>query len=354
MEPSDRVLILITEALDAIETGSQPLSEAIRKSIRIARLRNDYLNLWWLEWELSDFSNKLRRDQIVVEVSPHFTKEACKRNSEIFYDIWVDERGCVNINERGEIVSDEMIVAKSVAEIEMDIANLEEIASLPQPPSGLHPSDLYLVEQSRSKQRSMALAISHSRRAVLERIKHRVHRFLSQSEKQLVFGQLHADIFEQYRQYVDLKLGQLCPEALEKFVAAYQRMQEDTPESRAQALVSCRRLLKSLADVLFPPPSTPVVGADGISRVLTDEKYVARLWQYAFDRIGRSASGELLLSQVNDLGNRIDRLYDLTNKGVHAEVSRFEVNQCVIQTYLLIGDLIRIAEKQSAIGNEEA
>ena len=72
-----------------------------------------------------------------------------------------------------------------------------------------------------------------------------------------------------------------------------------------------------------------------------------------YEQIGRSTSGELLLANVQDLGNRIDRLYKLTNKGVHAEVSVFEVNQCLIQTYILVGDILRIEDKQSAIEMEE-
>jgi hypothetical protein len=62
----------------------------------------------------------------------------------------------------------------------------------------------------------------------------------------------------------------------------------------------------------------------------------------------------LLQASVQDLGNRLDRLYDLVNKGVHADISKFEVNQCVIQTYILIGDLIRILDRQTAIGAEAA
>jgi hypothetical protein len=34
---------------------------------------------------------------------------------------------------------------------------------------------------------------------------------------------------------------------------------------------------------------------------------------------------------------------------VHAEVSEFELNQCVIQTYLLVGDILRLTESDSGI-----
>jgi hypothetical protein len=176
--------------------------------------------------------------------------------------------------------------------------------------------------------------------------------FLTQTEKQLLFGQFYSDIFEENRQYVELKLGQKCPDALAKFVSAYQRMTEADKESWAQALTSCRRLLKSLADVLYPPKQVPVIGSDGKERILTDDLYIARLWQYISEQTARSTSGELLLASVQDLGNRVDRLYDLTNKGVHGEIGKLEVNQCVIQTYILLGDILRISEKQTAIGME--
>ena len=353
MNPSDRILNLVTEALDAIEAGGAPLSAVIRKCVRIARLRNDHLNLWWLEWEIVNITDEQQRFKILREIISHFSKEVYGHYRKAFSEAWIRERECAAINDDGEIEYEDKMLAKGVAEIEIDFAHYRQIATDAQTPLGLHPLDLYFVDQSRAKLRSMALTIASSYQSILERIKQRVHDYLSQAEKQLIFGQLHADIFEQNRQYVDLKLGQLCPDALEKFVAAYRRMQENTPESRAQALTSCRRLLKSLADVLYPPSDKPVLGADGKSRVLTEDRYVARLWQYVFEHTAHSASGELLLAQVQDLGNRIDRLYDLTNKGVHAEVSEFEVNQCVIQTYLLAGDLLRISEKQSAISEEK-
>ena len=85
---------------------------------------------------------------------------------------------------------------------------------------------------------------------------------------------------------------------------------------------------------------------------MTDDKYIARLWQYVADKAQGKTAGELLLAGINDLGNRVDRTYALTSKGVHADVPEFEVNQCVIQTWLLIGDILRLADGESAILEE--
>jgi hypothetical protein len=66
------------------------------------------------------------------------------------------------------------------------------------------------------------------------------------------------------------------------------------------------------------------------------------------DTGGSSASRDLLASQVKSLGQRLDALNSLASKGVHASVSEVEVDHCVIQTYLTVGDLLRIDAGTSA------
>ena len=125
---------------------------------------------------------------------------------------------------------------------------------------------MYFVNQSTSQVKTLALNYVKNCQSILVKVHSRVHDFLSQTEKQLIFGQIHSDIFEKNRSYVDLKLGALCPDALLKFVSAHKRIKEDDPESWAQSLTTCRRLLKSLADSLCPAPVDPVVGIDGKKR----------------------------------------------------------------------------------------
>ena len=153
--------------------------------------------------------------------------------------------------------------------------------------------------------------------------------------------------------YVDLRLRDIAPEALEKFVAVYRRLGEDNTEARAQALTSCRRILKALADAVYPPRQEKVKGADDKVRDLSEERYVARLWQFVSERVSEHAAGQLLQATLSHLGNRIDRVYELSCKGVHAEVSRFELNQCVIQTYLVVGDILRLTESDLGIEDVE-
>jgi hypothetical protein len=350
--PSEYILRLVTEALDDLTSGRSPLSANIQRSIRIARLREDYVNLWWLEWEMVDITGDRSRYQAVPEII-HLAKDQIAFFDKEFKDDWVQERLATEISPNLEIRPGESILHKGIGEIEVDFAFFTQAAAESQAPSGLHPVDLYFEHRSATKVRMVHRIRASDCETILQRVRQRVHRFLSQTEKQLVYGQLHSDVFERNRRYVDLRLGELCPDAISKFVSAYSRITEDDPESRAQALTSCRRLLKSLADVLYPSRDGSAIGADGKPHDVSDERYVARLWQYVYEQIGKSKSAELLMTTVQDLGNRIDKLYNLACKGVHAEVSDFEANQCLIQTYILAGDLIRLHDQQFAIGIDQ-
>jgi hypothetical protein len=352
MNVLDRILALVQEALNEFDDPNYRLSNIMRKAIRIARLRNDYDNLWWLEYEMIPFENRDAQERIVWEILPHYSKDRFAAVQKHILEAYIDERRYREVDRYGNVVDKGNVRIESISEIEARVEHLDDVAEKAVVPEGLHPVDLYFVEQSKSQLRTTAQLLAQDLRAILARVGQRVHEFLSVTEKQLMYGQISSDIFERNRQYVDARLHDIAPEALEQFIAAYRRLGEGGPESGSHALTSCRRILKSVADNIYPARDEPVVGSDGKERRLTDDKFVSRLWQFVAERVGGSASGRLLLTSVKDVGDRIDRIYDLSCKGVHAEVSEFEVNQCVIQTYLLIGDILRIADQDSAVGAE--
>jgi hypothetical protein len=350
MSEQSELLKLVQNTVNAADTGTVKLSSVIRSCIRIARLRNDFVSLLWLQRELIDNQNEFERRRVFSEIIPHFTKDQFNHFNKLFVEMWMQERPAIAF-EDGRIEKIDMIIGKNVSELENELEGMIDTYNRAQTPVGMHPFDTAKLEEQNFHLRIQTQAYINHYQKILESIKNRVYDFLSQTEKQLLYGQFHSDIFEQNRQFVELRLNQVCPEALKEFVSALQRVKENTPETRAQALLSCRRLLKDLADVFYPPISQPVTGADGKTRDLSEEKYISRLWQFITDKTQKTTSAELIQASLNDLGNRLDRIYEFTNKGVHAEVEEFEMNQCLIQTYLLIGDLLRIFDKQSAIAD---
>lgn len=348
MTAQDRILELVNKALDELDSPEVALSTVVRKAIRIARLRNDYDNLWWLGLEMIFFNDSEIR-KLHDEIICHYTKERFEVLRKMYTESYINERESLSLDERNRIINKGGMLSTSVDDIEVTTNQLEMIVKAISTPQGLHPLDLYRKEEANAACRDKMFTLIQNRRSILARIKHRVYDFLSKTERQLVFGQINADIFDKNRQFVDTRLVQICPEAVEMFAAVYKRLGEGDKEARSQALGSCRRILKEIADALYPASSTPVMGKDGKQRILTDDKYIARLWQFAADRLKGSSSGKVFLTTLDDIGGRIDSLYSLSCKGVHAEISESELNQCVIQTYLLIGDLLRLHDGDSAM-----
>lgn len=352
MNVLDRTLDLVHQALNEFDKPDYKLSNVIRKAIRIARLRNDFENLWWLEEEMIESRERKARERIENEILPHYSGKDFEEARRDVLRASFSERS-VRTFEDGNIVDDDMLCDLAVPSIEDRIKSLTEDAKQQVPPPGMHTLDLYHAEQRYSKIRAHMRFTANEYAVVLRRIENRVHEFLSMTEKQLMYGQMNSDIFERNRQYVDARLQAVAPEALAKLVSVYRRLGEGDEEARSQALLSCRRILKSLADSLYPVPAQPVRGADGRERDLSDDKYINRLWQYVYEKVKGKTAGDLLLAQVTDIGGRITRLYDLSSKGVHADTTEFEVNQAVIQTYLLIGDILRLAGGDSAVYAEQ-
>jgi hypothetical protein len=171
--------------------------------------------------------------------------------------------------------------------------------------------------------------------------------YLSEVEAQLQFDERVSDIFETQRAYVDGRLLAVSPGAFEQLAAAYARRNAGDVEARSHAVTSCRRAFKSLADALYPARKDNVVGADGEQHAMTDDKFVNRLIQFVGERRQylAEAEGDLLLAQIPLVGTKLNALNNLSSKGVHAAITDAEVDHCIIETYLTIGDILRLAEQ---------
>ena len=135
-----------------------------------------------------------------------------------------------------------------------------------------------------------------------------------------------------------LRLSDMAPQLTDVLYSAFQRLEHlETSEDLAYASLSCRRILENLADVVYPPRKELVGG-----RRVADKEYRNRLWAYISDRLsGREK--ELLLSELNDIGRRVDKLYDIANKGIHDKVSLSEARRLLLGEVILLYDILTLA-----------
>jgi hypothetical protein len=336
MNAYERQRLLIDQILDHLADPSVAVSTLVDECIRLAELRRDYPNLWWLRVETIGIGDKRELAALDTEMAAIFEPQIWKALRRTILLDHMERRRLLGEDNEG------LVSAEAVREVETALAGLVELVESARPAEGLHPQDLYDARESYQKIRLKTQAGVHGRRLILGRIRTRLVRYLSETESALEFGQAATGAFERVRDVVDGLLLQIAPEALAKFKSANERAREGDPEAGSQALVSCRRILVSLADSLYPASDAVVKGGDGVERVMSEDKYRNRLWQYISDNVPHDSARRLAQASLNEIGERLDIINDLASKGVHAEVTAAEVDQCVVQSYLLAGDLLRL------------
>lgn len=182
--------------------------------------------------------------------------------------------------------------------------------------------------------------------ALVAGIRAAIHAYIADALRALEFGDVAESIFDQLRAEVDDFVLYRAPRAAEKLNAIAGRMAEGGPEEYAEALTSCRRLLLSLADDLFPAQTTDYVGSDGKARKVGVDQYKNRLAAFIDVRVKSEGTRTLLDAELEHLCARLNAGYDKTNKGVHADVTLEEARLTIIQAYVFIAELARLSKME--------
>jgi hypothetical protein len=178
-------------------------------------------------------------------------------------------------------------------------------------------------------------------KALLVSVKSGVHNYATDTYLAIELGDVAENIFETARHDIDRFVRSHCPKAAEKLISINERMGDGSSESRTAALTSCRRLLMSVADSVFPARHVEWKDSSGKARKVGTDQYKNRLLAFLAEASSVSNSDELVESELEHLADRLDAIYEKTCKGVHVDVSEQEARLAVIHTYLFIGEIAR-------------
>lgn len=338
------VLELVEEALEAFDDPAASVSSHVRRAIRIASKRQDYVALIRLLPETFDFSIGKQRNAGFEEARANLVallgpEEAEKR-----------EFDAIIRHQQARQMEGNKIFGQSIGQLEGSLSDYNEvIEGYKKPPENLTPIDTYFVARDYDAGTAKIMPLRRQTENVIERVKQAVHDFLIETERQLELGQRRPDVFKRGQEYLEKALRERAPEALEKFQAAEAALESGEPEDLAHALTSCRRMIKALADALYPATDETIIGSDDKPRKMTDDAFRNRLLQFAIDKLGKTTHGDLVNEALRSLGARLERLVELSSKGVHADVSRVEAETCIMWTYLTAADFLRIADGTAAV-----
>lgn len=318
-----RELISLAESLLVqAEAGPGQLSPLIRQSLRLARETGSKLFEEWLHGELNGW-----RDYAVAARLAGLTEA----ERELLWDMeyrgrrvddptvgWREGRATMSV--KGD--EDRMLV--------LSIVEIEEISRKVQTLTG--------PASARPEWEALA--------KVCRQVHSVLHENLLTLYIELKYRGVPTSIFEETRREVDSRLALLCPNAMEAFSSAYEKLRSSRAEDWATALTSCRRLLKEVADALAPSGEAahPASVAEEEHELSTD-RYVNRLKDFVDKSVSSKSDRQLWKEQADGLKRMIDIVYQKGSKGTHGEVTQKEARRVVIATYLLVGDLIDLVPR---------
>ncbi|MEP0872750.1 hypothetical protein NDA01_23300 [Trichocoleus desertorum AS-A10] len=342
------LLKLIEKALELSLVSDVSLRRLIEVAARVAEHVDDLEAKIWLISERDALTEEERKRFRMMLVERFGEQEAHIRWKQCIQK-FISSRELSDCDSERLGIEKGQSLGMSVAEIEDSIQFFEEMAdTIPsRTPANLPPQEerkWHMMNLESSEKYKLSILF---RRQVLERIRRKVIDFLITSEAKLWLAAEAESLFVGPSKKVQDWLAANAPNGLEQLKMALCRLEEGGLEARTHALTSLRRLIKTIADFLYPPMNEPVQCSDGIDRQLGEDQYLNRLREFAAARIQSKTSKNLVFSAFEDLDRRLDLAHDLACKGVHAEVTEFEVRLCIMQTYFLLGEMLALKEDET-------
>lgn len=337
----EHIARLVTRALDNFDAPGQTVSALVRQAARIASLRQDFSAQYRFQLELLEVRAGAAKTDPVIENINHnlitlLGVEGAEEQVEKAYEAYSRARK-VGEGENRDVTP--------VSQLDLNLQRLQSLYD-EHFVSGKGLTN-YGGKAADGGQATLLPRIQQQTE-ILERIRQDVHSYLVLVEANLHTGKPSSSVFERGLQYVRTALVEHAPAALDKFTAAESRLAAGTPEDLSQALTSTRRMIKDIADALYPATGETIIGDDKVGRVMDDDAYRNRLTQFAKEKLGKHLQGKVMGDALSSYGKRITNLDSMASKGVHGEVTTAEAEQCVIWSFMLAADLLRIADGTAA------
>ncbi|MGV9239256.1 AbiTii domain-containing protein [Streptomyces nigra] len=163
-----------------------------------------------------------------------------------------------------------------------------------------------------------------------------VYDMVTETYHELLFSELQASLFADTQEKVDGALAAASGTALEKIERISDRLRDGDPESVSQALTTCRRLIDSSADYVFPARDELYKIGDEVDLKVGPQQVLNRLQAHTH-ACGASKS------RRDRLRRTLSDLYARCSAGTHAEVTIDEARFIFLQTYIALGEILTLS-----------
>ena len=313
-----------------LELDNCSLSNVAYKCLRLCRLVDDKLGMQIFECETIGF----QRDSKGYIVSEQWN---------IAYNYC--GRGYLEKNDEGKY--EKLVFSETISELEELIdAQKIRLQSAKDPDvsiSSANPHQHVFAPSGNSAERRAIVSSIKEASRKLSKIKGAIYKYILNINYKLKYEDTFAHIFDKNREMVFEKLKNVCPDVIKEFDSIYRGLRSNNEVDVTNCVHTCRTILKTVADYLFPPSDKVIkIGKDELS--VTDDKYINRIIAFIYQKSNSETYNKVVGSSLEDINNKLHAIYDASCKGSHVNVSRSEAERYVIYTYLFLGDLMSLTD----------
>ena len=298
----------------------QHLEVSTRRAYRIARARGDSTVAHRLMLELNFGAPAVDRWRAVAAIHEADDPDTLKKAHEAAGEEWIASR--MLSQTRREADDSALLLSTSVSEMRAELENLERQYE-------------HAVTREDWKTLNILFPGIVERREIMERTRQWIFEYLVGTETQLASSDVVSNALARHRRSVDGLLDAEVPDVRDQLSAALRVAEGGDDESRAQVLVTCRRVLVAIADRLYPASDEAHISSDGSQHKVGQGNYRNRIMAGL-----ETAADRAVGAAISELSARLEALDDLVNKGIHAEVSNADMEFGLAQTYLLAGEIL--------------
>lgn len=318
--------------LDGVECDTLTTSSVLLLCLKIARLLNDEESIEWLQYEYGGYPRT--------------------ENGHIRSDAW----RIAYRNGRGYIQDGKKLVFSELAsELEENLeANHKAVNNFSTQGASVS-GDYALIAMSnltKTVTNSTSNLISNItlNKKRLSILKSKYYDYALKKQIEISFGNLASDIFTKYRQSVESEFSELSSQTIKKLQAIEEKISSDNPEVYSQAVTTCRRLFENTANELFEKhfpnfTESKYLTKSGKEIDVSGDHYKNKFSAVIEKLEDKSVKNSIVGSNILYLLDWINNLHDLQCEGVHADVSKEDAERCIIQTYICLGDVLKLQNK---------
>lgn len=317
------------KVINGIEDGQITTSSALLLCKKIARLVNDVEGQEWLSYEYGGYPTT--KDGYITDESWRLAV----RHGRSFY------------NKEKEL----RIFTELAAELEESITSARIALNNYTTQGYSVTGEMALLATERmtlrvSQNTNNLLQTNKTNEKRLSILKSQYYDYAVKWQIDLQFGNTAKKIFEEYQENVSLFFSGLSTATLQKLSAIEDMMEDGNPERYSQVLTSCRRLWEDTARQLFaellPDKEKTFKTKTGKEIDVSGDHYNNKLSAVIETLQGKAAKNTLVGSEIMYLVDWMEQINNLQSSGVHSDVTREQAMQCIIHTYIALGDILKL------------